>query len=91
MVCTLDNLNGDYGCSGPLPGGWRAINLVGGGPPGPAGLRSTTQTVVVRRAGRASPGTAAQHQVELSAGQLQGWTMPVWSPGSTAVTRSVSW
>ena len=35
VVCVLDTLNGDYGCSGPLPGAPGGVNLVSGAPVGP--------------------------------------------------------
>lgn len=34
VICTIDNLSGDYGCSGPLPGAPEGVNLVSGGPAG---------------------------------------------------------
>ena len=34
VVCILDTINGDYGCSGPLPGAPDGANLVGAGPTG---------------------------------------------------------
>lgn len=34
VVCALDNLNGEYGCSGTLPGAPDGANLVGAGPVG---------------------------------------------------------
>jgi hypothetical protein len=35
VVCTIDVLSGNYGCSGPLPGAPDGVNLVSGGPSGP--------------------------------------------------------
>lgn len=43
VVCTLDNLNGDYGCSGPLPGAPAGVNLVSGGPTGAPAFSTTTE------------------------------------------------
>lgn len=43
VVCVLDNLNGEYGCSGPLPGAPEGANLVSGGPTGMP-VFSTTET-----------------------------------------------
>ena len=43
VVCTLDNLNGDYGCSGPLPGAPEGVNLVSGGPAGAPAFATTTE------------------------------------------------
>ena len=43
VVCTLDNLNGDYGCSGPLPGAPEGVNLVSGAPTGPPAFSTTTE------------------------------------------------
>lgn len=43
VVCTLDNLNGDYGCSGPLPGAPEGVNLVSGGPTGAPRFSTTTE------------------------------------------------
>lgn len=34
VVCVLDSINGEYGCSGPLPGAPDGANLVGAGPVG---------------------------------------------------------
>jgi len=35
VVCVLDTLTGDYGCSGALPGAPNGVNLVSGTPAGP--------------------------------------------------------
>ena len=35
VVCTIDVLAGNYGCSGPLPGAPEGVNLVSGGLSGP--------------------------------------------------------
>jgi hypothetical protein len=35
VVCAIDVLAGNYGCSGPLPGAPEGVNLVSGGPSGP--------------------------------------------------------
>jgi hypothetical protein len=43
VICTLDNLNGDYGCSGPLPGAPAGVNLVSGGPTGAPAFSTTTE------------------------------------------------
>ena len=50
VVCILDNLNGDYGCSGPLPGAPAGVNLVSGGPVG-APTFSTTDKPIFAAAG----------------------------------------
>ncbi|MFM9033807.1 MAG: hypothetical protein ACKOQ4_05910 [Mycobacterium sp.] len=50
VVCVLDNLNGDYGCSGPLPGAPDGANLVSGGPVG-APTFSTTDAAIYAAAG----------------------------------------
>jgi hypothetical protein len=34
VVCALDSINGEYGCSGPLPGAPEGANLVSAGPVG---------------------------------------------------------
>lgn len=43
VVCILDNLNGDYGCSGLLPGAPAGVNLVSGGPVGAPTFATTTE------------------------------------------------
>lgn len=43
VICTIDNLSGDYGCSGPLPGAPEGVNLVGGGPAGAPKFSTTTE------------------------------------------------
>ena len=43
VICTIDNLNGDYGCSGPLPGAPEGANLVTGAPTGPPKFSTTTE------------------------------------------------
>lgn len=43
VVCTLDNLSGDYGCSGPLPGAPAGVNLVSGGPTGAPAFSTTAE------------------------------------------------
>ena len=50
VVCILDNLKGDYGCSGPLPGAPAGVNLVSGGPVG-APTFSTTDRPIFAAAG----------------------------------------
>ena len=54
IVCMLDNLNGDYGCSGPLPGAPDGANLVSAGPTGPP-VFSTTDGSVYAAAGAVKP------------------------------------
>ena len=43
VICTLDNLNGDYGCSGPLPGAPEGVNLFSGGPTGAPAFSTNTE------------------------------------------------
>lgn len=43
VICTIDNLSGDYGCSGPLPGAPEGVNLVSGGPTGAPQFSTTTE------------------------------------------------
>ena len=43
VVCILDSTNGDYGCSGPLPGAPDGANLVSAGPVGMP-VFTTTET-----------------------------------------------
>jgi len=43
VICTIDNLSGDYGCSGPLPGALEGVNLVSGGPTGPPKFSTTPE------------------------------------------------
>ena len=50
VVCTLDVLSGDFGCSGPLPGAPDGVNLVSGGPTGMPKF-STTDTPPYAAAG----------------------------------------
>ena len=50
VVCVLDVLNGDFGCSGPLPGAPEGVNLVSGGPTGMPKF-STTATPPYATAG----------------------------------------
>ena len=54
VVCILDNLNGDYGCSGALPGAPEGANLVSGGPVG-APVFSTTAEPLFAAAGAVRP------------------------------------
>lgn len=54
VVCTLDVLKGDFGCSGPLPGAPEGVNLVSGGPSG-APKFSTTATPPYAAAGPVRP------------------------------------
>ena len=43
VICTIDNLSGDYGCSGPLPGAPEGVNLVSGGPTGAPTFATTPE------------------------------------------------
>jgi hypothetical protein len=43
VICAIDNLSGDYGCSGPLPGGPGGANLVSGGLVGAPKFATTTE------------------------------------------------
>ncbi|MGI9123621.1 MAG: hypothetical protein ACR2JM_02565 [Mycobacterium sp.] len=54
VVCILDNLNGDYGCSGPLPGAPDGANLVSAGPVG-APTFATTPEPIFAAAGAVKP------------------------------------
>lgn len=45
VVCILDNLNGNYGCSGTLPGAPDGANLVSGGPVGAPSFSSTDRPI----------------------------------------------
>lgn len=50
VVCVLEVLKGDFGCSGPLPGAPDGVNLVSGGPTGMPKF-STTDTPPYAAAG----------------------------------------
>lgn len=43
VVCTMNTLTGDYGCSGPLPGAPDGANLVSAGPAGAPAFSTTAQ------------------------------------------------
>lgn len=50
VVCILNSLSGEYGCSGPLPGAPEGANLVSAGPSGPPKF-STTDSPAYAAAG----------------------------------------
>jgi hypothetical protein len=54
VVCILDSINGEYGCSGPLPGAPDGANLVGAGPNGMP-VFSTTAAPQYAAAGAVRP------------------------------------
>ena len=54
VVCALDTINGEYGCSGPLPGAPGGANLVSGGPVGMP-IFSTTEALKYADAGAVRP------------------------------------
>jgi len=54
VVCILDSTNGDYGCSGPLPGAPDGANLVSAGPTGMP-VFTTTETPKFAAAGAVLP------------------------------------
>lgn len=54
VVCILDSTNGDYGCSGPLPGAPGGANLVSAGPMGMP-VFTTTETPEYADAGVVRP------------------------------------
>lgn len=68
VVCTLDNLSGDYGCSGPLPGAPAGINLVSGGPTGAPAFSTTPEPSSF--AGPAGPVKALPPNTRLSYRQV---------------------
>lgn len=68
VVCILDNLNGDYGCSGPLPGAPEGVNLVSGGPTGAPAFSTTTEPSLF--AGPAGPVKALPPNTRLSYRQV---------------------
>ena len=45
VVCIINNVNGDYGCNGPLPGAPEGANLVGGGQVGAPGFSSSPRPI----------------------------------------------
>ncbi len=55
VICALDNLNGDYGCSGPLPGAPEGVNLVSGGPTGAPKFSTTTDVSLFAAGGPVKP------------------------------------
>jgi len=54
VVCVLDTINGEYGCSGPLPGAPDGANLISAGPNGMP-VFSTTETLKYATAGAVRP------------------------------------
>lgn len=54
VVCILDSLKGNYGCSGPLPGAPEGTNLVSAGPTGPP-IFSTADAPPYAAAGAVKP------------------------------------
>ena len=54
VVCILDSLNGEYGCSGPLPGAPGGANLVSAGPNGMP-VFTTTEIPQYAKAGAVLP------------------------------------
>ena len=54
VVCVLDTINGEYGCSGPLPGAPGGANLVNAGPNGMPAF-TTTETPKYATAGAVLP------------------------------------
>lgn len=54
VVCVLDTLSGDYGCSGPLPGAPNGVNLVSGRPVGPPEF-ATADPAIYASAGDVRP------------------------------------
>ena len=54
VVCILDSINGEYGCSGPLPGAPAGANLVSAGPNGMP-VFATTETPAYAKAGAVRP------------------------------------
>ena len=53
-MCVLDTINGEYGCSGPLPGAPDGANLISAGPVGMP-VFSTTETLKYAAAGAVRP------------------------------------
>lgn len=54
VVCVLDTINGEYGCSGPLPGAPDGANLISAGPVGMP-VFSTTEALKYATAGAVRP------------------------------------
>ncbi|MEI7544832.1 MAG: hypothetical protein WCJ53_08410 [Mycobacteriaceae bacterium] len=54
VVCVLDTINGEYGCSGPLPAAPGGANLVSAGPNGMP-VFATTETPQYAKAGAVLP------------------------------------
>ena len=54
VICVLDTINGEYGCSGPLPGAPAGANLVSAGPNGMP-VFSTTEPPQYAKAGAVLP------------------------------------
>ena len=54
VVCVLDTINGEYGCSGPLPGAPGGANLVSAGPNGMPAF-TTTEILQYAKAGAVLP------------------------------------
>lgn len=60
VICIINRQNGDYGCSGPLPGAPDGANLVSAGQFGPPAFSSTAQPLFAVATGRVNalpPGT----------------------------------
>ena len=68
VICTIDNLSGDYGCSGPLPGAPEGVNLVTGGPTGAPAFSTTTEPS--KFAGPAGPVKALPPNTRISFRQI---------------------
>ena len=68
VICTIDNLSGDYGCSGPLPGAPEGVNLVCGGPAGAPTFATTTEPS--KFAGPAGPVKALPPNTRISFRQI---------------------
>ena len=68
VICTIDNLSGDYGCSGPLPGAPEGVNLVRGGPAGAPTFATTTEPS--KFAGPAGPVKALPPNTRISFRQI---------------------
>ena len=68
VICTIDNLSGDYGCSGPLPGAPEGVNLVSGGPAGAPTFATTTEPS--KFAGPAGPVKALPPNTRISFRQI---------------------
>ncbi len=68
VICTIDNLSGDYGCSGPLPGAPEGVNLVTGGPTGAPTFSTTPEPSTF--AGPAGPVKALPPNTRISFRQI---------------------